>query len=451
VSETIRQEAPDSTGLLQPGGTWRNWGRCERTTPVFRANPTSIDEVVAVVRAARERGLTVKAVGAGHSFTGIAATEGVLLDLGRLDGLLAVDTERARVTLAAGTNLYQLPALLAPYGLALENMGDIDRQTIAGATSTGTHGTGARFRGLAAQLVAVTLVTADGSVLCVSESENAELLPAVRLGLGSLGIVVEVTVQCVPAFLLRAVEHPESFDEVLDDFDERATAADHFEFYWWPHTDRVMTRTNTRLPGDAERRPVGPVANWVEERLMQNGALALKSGLGRLVPAWTPPINRFATRVYGDRDFVDRSYEVFTSPRVVRFRESEYAIPRAAVPQAVRDIRGLVERNGWRLSFPIEVRVAAPDDNWLSTAYQRESGYIAVHQYFREDHLPYFRAIDALLRGYDGRPHWGKIHYQEAEELAGRYPRFADFTAVRDRLDPDRLFANPYLERVLGS
>ena len=184
---------------------------------------------------------------------------------------------------------------------------------------------------------------------------------------------------------------------------------------------------------------------------MQNGALALKSGLGRLVPAWTPPINRFATRVYGDRDFVDRSYEVFTSPRVVRFRESEYAIPREAIPQAVRDIRGLVERSGWRLSFPIEVRVAAPDENWLSTAYRRESGYIAVHQYFREDHLPYFRAIDALLRSYDGRPHWGKIHFQEAEELATRYPRFGDFTAVRNRLDPERLFANPYLDRVLGA
>ena len=451
MNETIPRAGADSDDLLRPGGSWRNWGRSEHSTPAFRANPTSVDEVVAVVRAARERGLTVKAVGASHSFTGIAASEGVLVELGGLDGLLAVDIERGRVTLAAGTHLHQLPALLEPYGLALENMGDIDRQTIAGATSTGTHGTGARFRGLAAQLVAVTLVTADGSILRVSETENAELLPAVRLGLGALGIVVEVTVQCVPTFLLRAVEHPEGFDEVLDDFEDRASDADHFEFYWWPHTDRVMTRTNTRLPGDGERRPVGPVANWVEERLMQNGALALKSGLGRLVPALTPSINRLATRVYGDRDLVDRSHEVFTSPRVVRFRESEYAIPREAVPQAVRDIRGLVERKGWRLSFPIEVRVAAADENWLSTAYQRESGYIAVHQYFREDHLPYFRAIDALLRGYDGRPHWGKIHFQESEELATRYPRFRDFGAVRDRLDPDRVFANPYLERVLGA
>ncbi|WP_417498505.1 D-arabinono-1,4-lactone oxidase [Lysinimonas soli] len=437
--------------MLRPGGVWRNWGRSEQTTPAFRATPTSVDEVVAVIRAARDRGLTVKAVGASHSFTGIAATEGVLLDLGRLDGLLAVDVERGRVTLAAGTHLHQLPALLAPYGLALENMGDIDRQTIAGATSTGTHGTGARFRGLAAQLVAVTLVTADGSILRVSETENAELLPAVRLGLGSLGIVVEVTVQCVPAYLLRAVEHPEGFDEVLDAFEQRVSESDHFEFYWWPHTDRVMTRTNTRLPGDAELRPVGPVANWVEETLLQNRVLAVKSGLGRIAPALTPAVNRLATRVYGDRDFTDKSYEVFTSPRTVRFRESEYAIPREAVPQAVRDLRGLVERMGWRLSFPVEVRVAAGDENWMSTAYRRDSGYIAVHQYFREDHLPYFRAVDALLRSYDGRPHWGKIHFQEAEELASRYPRFGDFVSVRDRLDPDRVFANPYLERVLGA
>ncbi|MEO6533694.1 MAG: D-arabinono-1,4-lactone oxidase [Pseudolysinimonas sp.] len=436
--------------LLMPGSPWSNWGRVERATPAFRARPTSVDHVVAVVREARERGLTVKAVGAGHSFTAIAATEGVLLDLGGLDGLYAVDAALGRVTLGAGTNLYQLPALLRPHGLALQNMGDIDRQTIAGATSTGTHGTGARFPGLAAQLVAVTLVTADGAILRVSASENAELLPAVRLGLGSLGIVVEVTVQCVPAFLLRAVEHPEGFDDVLDDFEQRIAAADHFEFYWWPHTDQVMTRTNTRLPGDAERRPVGAVAAWVDERLVQNGALRAKSAIGRVIPGLTPAVNRLATRIYGDRDLVDHSYEVYVSARNVRFRELEYSIPREAVPQAVRDLRGLVERKGWKLSFPVEVRVAAADENWLSTAYRRDSGYIAVHQYFREDHLPYFRAVDALLRSYDGRPHWGKIHFQDADDLAQRYPRFGDFTAVRDRLDPDRVFTNRYLDRVLG-
>ena len=445
------RDEPVGSVRLEPGAIWRNWGRSETAHPAFVARPTTIDEVVAVVRAARERGLTMKAIGAGHSFTAIAATDGVLVDLAGLDGLLAVDEPLRRVTLGAGTNLYQLPALLAPFGLALENMGDIDRQTIAGATSTGTHGTGADFRGLAAQITGAVLVTGDGTVLQVNGERNPELLPAVRLGLGALGILVELTIQCVPAFLLRAVERPEGFDEVLDGFTARAKEVDHFEFYWWPHTDRVMTKRNTRLPGDAPRHPVSALGNFVEERVMSNGALALMCRVGHAVPSLTPRINRLATRVYGDREYTDHSHEVFTAPRRVRFREMEYAVPRRAVPEAVRAVRAMIEKNDWRISFPVEVRVAAADDNWLSTAQGRTSGYIAVHRHVSDDHLPYFREVEAIMRDVDGRPHWGKIHFQDAASLAPRYEHFDDFLAVRDRLDPDRVFANPYLERVLGS
>jgi FAD-linked oxidoreductase len=450
TSATSRGARTASTALFSPGREWTNWGRVERANPALIARPTTIDQVVAVVRMARDRGLTVKAVGAGHSFTAIAATDGILVDLSGMAGLLAVDERLRRVTVGAGTNLSQPPALLTPFGLALENMGDIDRQTVAGATATGTHGTGANFRGLAAQITAAVLVTADGSVLHVDAGRNAELLPAVRLGLGALGIVVELTIQCVPAFLLNAVEHPEGFDEVLDEFWARAKSVDHFEFYWWPHTDRVMTKRNTRLPGDAPRHPVSPIANFVEERVMSNGALALMCRLGHVAPALTPGINRLATRVYGDREYTDYSHEVFTAPRNVRFREMEYAVPRRAVPEAVRAVRALIERKDWRISFPVEVRVAASDDNWLSTAQGRASGYIAVHRHVSDDYVPYFREVEAIMRDLDGRPHWGKIHFQDAASLAPRYEHFADFLAARDRLDPERLFANPYLTRVLG-
>jgi FAD-linked oxidoreductase len=415
------------------------------------ASPATVDEVAAIVRFAREREYTVKTVGAGHSFTAIARAQDVQLDVSRLQGLLAVDLEHDRVTLAAGTRLHQLPALLEPYGLALPNMGDIDRQTIAGATSTGTHGTGARFPGLAAQIVALTMVTADGSVLRVSETENAELLPAARLGLGALGILVDLTLQCVPAFLLHAVERPGGFSEVLDGLEQRVAAVDHFEFYWWPHTDGVMTKSNTRLPADAERHPVGPVAGFIEDRIVSNAVLALLCNVGRLAPPLTPRINRLATRVYGNRTYTDHSYEVFVSPRTTRFREMEYSIPRAAIPDALRDIRSLIDSHGWTISFPVEVRVAAADDNWLSTASGRDSGYIAVHRYFRDDHEEYFRGVEQIMLGYQGRPHWGKIHYRNAASLAGAYPHHADFVAVRDRLDPDRVFTNPYLDRVLGA
>ena len=435
---------------LKPGSIWRNWGRSEAAYPVLSARPTSVDEVQAIVRFAADNGLTVKTVGAGHSFTAIAATDGIQLDLDALEGLVSVDRALGRVTLRAGTNLHQLPAILRPLGLALENMGDIDRQTIAGATSTGTHGTGARFGGLATQVVGVTLVTADAGILRISETEHPELLPAARLGLGALGVIVELTIQCVPAFLMQAVERAEGFDAVLDDFDARADGADHFEFYWFPHSDGVATKTNTRLPFEAERHPLHPVGAWWEDRVIGNALLAAICNVGRVIPSLTPPINRLATSVYGNRTFTDDSHDVFVSPRTTRFREMEYAIPREHVPAALREVRALIERRGWRISFPIEVRVARSDENWLSTAQGRESGYIAVHRYFRDDPTEYFRAVEDIMRGFDGRPHWGKMHFQDAESLARVYPHHADFVAARDRLDPDRRFTNPYLDRVLG-
>lgn len=438
------------TETLVPGTRWRNWGRSAVAEPVYRARPETVDEVVAVVRAAADRGLPVKAVGAGHSFTDIAATDGVLLDLDGLQGLVAVDTATKRVRVAAGTRLWRLGPLLAAHGLALQNMGDIDRQSIAGATSTGTHGTGLRFGGLATQIVGATLVTGSGEVLRVSESERPELLPAVRLGLGALGILVELELQCVDSFVLRSVDRPRPFDEVLDAWPGLVADTDHFEFYWWPHTDVAMTQTKTRLPADTAFTPPSRLALWAERRLLENEALRAQQFVGHLVKPAIPALSRLATGVYGDGERTGPSFEIFASPRLVRFRESEYAIPLDALPQALRDVRGLVERTGWRISFPIEVRAAAADDNWMSTAYGRPSAYIAVHRYVRDDPTEYFAAFDALMRTYDGRPHWGKMHARTADDLRPAYPRFDDFLAVRDELDPDRRFGNAYLDRVLG-
>ena len=434
---------------LTPGTPWRNWGRSETAHPAHIARPTNVDEVIEVVRFARSHDLTVKPIGAGHSFTAIAATTGIQLDLDQVDGLLGVDGNL--VTLAAGTNLHQLPALLAPYGLALANMGDIDRQTIGGATSTGTHGTGGAFGGLATQIRAVTLVTADGGVLRVSETENADLLPAARLGLGALGVLVDVTIECVPAFLLSAVERPENIDAVLENWHGATAATDHFEFYVWPHTDTVLSKYNTRLPIDAPRQPVGRFAGWWEDDFMSNTVLAAKLEVGRAIPRLTPAINRLATRLVGDRAYTDVSHEVFVSPRRTRFVEMEYAVPFDLVPEIVREVHALIEKRRWKISFPIEVRSAAADDLWMSTASGRASGYIAFHRYHREDPTEYFRTIEHIMKTYGGRPHWGKMHNRDAESLRAAYPRFDDFVAVRDRLDPQRVFGNAYLERVLGA
>lgn len=436
--------------MTRPGGVWQNWGRTERVRPQYVEYPSTIEAVRRSVRAAATRGRAIKAVGAGHSFSGIAVAPGTLLELTALTGIVAVDRERGRVRLLAGTRLHRIPALLAPHGLAMENLGDIDRQSIAGAISTGTHGTGARFGGIAAQVVGATLVTADGELLVIDEDHEPELLPAVALGLGALGILVDVTIQCVPAFTLSALERPEPLDDVVDALRARADAVDHFEFYWFPHSDVALTKTNARLPADAATAPLSPVTRFVDDVLLGNVVHQLACSAGRAVPAAVPPINRLSARVWGDRSFSDASHRVFATTRGVRFREMEYAVPVEKLAAAFRDVQRVIAENGWRIDFPVEVRVAAADDRWLSTASGRASGYLAVHRYWRADPTAYFAAVEEVMLAHDGRPHWGKMHTQDVAALRARYPRFDDFVALRDRLDPDRAFRNPYLTRVLG-
>lgn len=430
---------------------WRNWARSESSKPELTIAPRSIEQVVLAVERARETGHAVKPIGGSHSFTGIGATDGIRLDFSRMRGLISADRARGRVTLWGGTHLYELPAILGPLGLALENMGDIDRQTVTGATQTGTHGTGLAFGGLSTGIVAATLVTGTGEVLTIDENNSPELLPAVALGLGALGVLATVTLQCVPQFLLRAEEAPAPLDEVLNSWHERVRSADHFEFYWFPHTHGTRTKTNTRLPLEAGAEPLGRVAKFLDEELVNNQALGALVAAERLVPAMTPSVNRMIEGFSSRRTYSDLSNRVFVTRRAVRFREMEYALPLDAVPQAVREIGAMIERQGLRISFPVEVRAAAADDRFLSTAHGRESGYIAVHRYWREDPTRYFREVEAIFQDHGGRPHWGKMHTLGETTLRERYPRFDDFVAVRNRLDPDRVFRNAYLDRVLGA
>lgn len=437
--------------MTRAGGSWQNWARSATVKPVTIERPRSPEGVQRAVQAAIAHGLSIKAVGAGHSFTGIAVAPGVLLELDDMQGLVSVDVDRSRVTLLAGTRLHRIPRLLAAYGLAMENLGDIDRQSISGAISTGTHGTGARFGGLATQIVGATLVGSDGEFLRVSDTENAELLPAVALGLGALGILVEVTVQCVPAFVMHAVDEPVPLEEMLATLDERVSASDHFEFYWFPHTDVALTKRQTRLPESTPRRPLPKAGKWIDESLLSNGVYRMVCAAGQAFPAVTPPFSRLAVTLTGDREYTDLSHRVLTQSRNVRFREMEYALPAENVLPAFRAIRALIDERGWRIEFPVEVRFAAADDRWLSTAFERESGYIAVHRYWRADPTEYFEAVERICLEHGGRPHWGKLHTLNAAQLRERYPRFDDFLTVRDRLDPERRFTNRYLDRVLGA
>jgi L-gulonolactone oxidase len=427
--------------------TWRNWAGNQVSSPVAVERPTTEDELVDIVKTAAAAGRRVKAVGSGHSFTGIAGTDGVLVDLRDYGRIVGHDPAASTVTVQAGITLADLSEELYLRGLALENMGDIDRQTIAGAVATGTHGTGSGFGGLATQIVGIRLGTGDGSILDCSADTNADVLDVARIGLGALGLVSTLTLRCAPAFRLHAVEEPMPVDVVLEDFDGFMDQSDHVEFYWVPHTDWALTKVNTKTAGPP--RPRGRVREFVDDVALANLAFGTMCRIGRRVPTLIPRLARIVPST-GRLDYVDRSDRVFTSPRLVRFVEMEYAVPRPAVPEALNRVRALVDQLGMPLSFPVEVRVAAGDDIPLSTAHGRPTGYIAVHVYRGTPHDRYFSGVEAIMDDYGGRPHWGKLHFQSAETLAGRYPRWDDFQAMRRRLDPAGVFGNRYLDRVLG-
>lgn len=427
---------------------WRNWAGNQTMQPAAVERPTSTDEVARVVKQAAADGRRVKAIGSGHSFTAIGLTDGVLLDLGGMSRVLSVDVTARRVTVQAGLVLHELNARLAAYGLGLTNMGDIDVQTVAGALSTGTHGTGRDSGALATQVVGLELVLADGSVLTCSADEHPDVFAVARVGLGALGVVTAVTLQVVPAFLLTADEAPLPLTEVLRDFEQHVAANEHFELYWFPHTDTALVKRNNRSAGPAA--PLSRLRSVLDDEVLSNGLFGLTCRLGRAVPSTIPRTNRLAAKAVTARTYTDAAPAVFTAKRRVRFCEMEYAVPRAELPAVMAELRTLPERHGQRISFPVEVRVAPADDVALSTASGRDSAYVAVHVYKGTDHRTYFDAVEAVMGAVGGRPHWGKLHSLDAAVLAERYLRFGEFVAVRDRLDPERRFTNAYLDRVLG-
>jgi L-gulonolactone oxidase len=427
---------------------WSNWSGLATAHPAQVFTPRDAEEVSDAVVAARRQRLTVKMTGSGHSFTGIACPDGLQLRPDALSGIVSVDREAMTVTALAGTPLHVLNAGLESLGLSLHNMGDIDRQTLAGAISTGTHGTGGLVASLSAQVDGLELVTGDGSLLRATATENPDVLAAARVGLGALGILTSVTLRVEPLFTLEAHEAPMSWDRAVGGFDELVADNHHFEMYWFPHTDRMLTKRDNRTVDDPE--PLPRLRAWLDDELLANTVFGWVNAAGNRAPALVPRLNAVSARALSARTFSDVPHKVFTSPRRVVFREMEYAVPREAGLQALTEVRSLIESSGWRISFPVEVRVAPADDIPLSTASGRESVYLAFHVNQRTDHTAYFEGVEKLLRAYDGRPHWGKLHTRTAADLEPAYPRWAEFQAVRDRLDPDRVFGNAYLQRVLG-
>jgi L-gulonolactone oxidase len=429
-------------------GEWVNWAGDQACRPARIARPRNREELAETVAAAAAAGEKVRVAGSGHSFTAAALTEGTMLQVEALGGVLDADPGSGLVRVGGGTVLADLNEELARLGLAMENLGDIDRQTIAGAISTGTHGTGARLRNISAQVEGMELVLADGTVRHLNAATDPELLRAARVGVGALGAISAVTLRCVPAFNLLRVDSPHPREEVLDTFEERADAHEHFELFTFPYSDMALVLERNRHDGLA--RPRGRRAAFLNDVVLENWALGLLAATGKAVPGAIPVLSHLAGRLALGSRTSDRSDRVFANERRVRFTEMEYGVPRDDGPEAVRRVIEWVRRNRYPVFFPIEMRVAAGDDAFLSPSHERDTAYIAVHQYRGMEWRPYFEAVEEIMDDYGGRPHWGKRHFQTAATLAPRYPAWEEFQRARDALDPGRVFNNEYTERVLG-
>ena len=426
---------------------WSNWAGNQQTGTVLLSKPQTESELQQVVQSAQLSGRRVKAVGSGHSFTAIAVSEEVLVDLSNYDEIVAIDKINQTVTVQSGIQLSKLNQALYENSLAMQNLGDIAYQTIAGAISTSTHGTGAKFTGIANQVVALRIVLADSSIVECSANVNAQLFSCARVGLGALGLISTVTLKVVPAFNLAVIEEPMRVDDVLQNLDLHVDSNDHFEFFWVPHTGWALTKRNNR--NNLPIEPMSKMSHWYSKTLMENYAFGAVCMLGKARPSLIPKLAK-ALPSSGRNEYSDASHKVFASKRIIKFYEMEYAIPREACAEALNRVRRMVTDSGFFLNFPVEVRFTAPDEIPLSTASNRESAYIAVHIYKGMNYVPYFKEVESIMNSYQGRPHWGKLHFQSAATLASRYPQWDVFQAVRNQVDPQRMFSNQYLETVLG-
>jgi FAD/FMN-containing dehydrogenase len=397
--------------------TWVNWSGSVICTPGHIAAPQSEVAIQTLVRAAHDQG-SIRVVGSGHSFTSLCATEDLLLTLDGLQGLVAVDPATHQATVWAGTKLHALGDPLWAQRLAQANLGDIDRQSLAGAISTGTHGTGPTLGNLSTQVVGLRLVTATGEIIDCSASCEPEIFKAAQVSLGALGILTQITLQCQPAYHLCERTWVVPFDQCLAELDEQIAANRHFEFFWVPEVDACAMKA---------LNPADPASPLTAHR-------------------WEPPTGRLARYVGPERS--DRSYRIFPAERTLKFNEIEFAVSAASGPECLCELRQLMQRRHPQVAWPIEYRTLAADELWLSPAYGRATVTISLHQGAELPYYAFFADVEAVFRNHSGRPHWGKCHTHTARDLAPLYPQWAAFQTVRQELDPMGRFLNAHLRQL---
>ncbi|EPH15802.1 FAD-linked oxidoreductase [Dermabacter sp. HFH0086] len=427
-----------------------NWSGNVEFSPTEVVHPRSEREIVHHIARATAHGTALRAIGAGHSFSPVAKPNGVTLTLDRYRGLVSFDKDTGDVTLRGGTRLWEIGPMLATHSRALEVMGDIDRQSIAGAISTGTHGTGGRFTGVSGLVTGLKIVLANGDSVWADRERNVNLFEAARLGLGALGIIVEVRLRTMPLYKLHRREYAAPLKETAARFLETSTVQDHQEFFFVPGGRRAIVRELNHVPAESSNKGMGRVRDFIESEVVGNGAFALANRLVQAVPATKGPLSGAVSTLMPAGEAVHLPYRLFVASRRTRFRECEMAIPASRFDEAFDVLTRTLERSTPSPIFPLEVRRAAADDVWLSTASERDTVYIAAHNPLHAKSDDYLRVVHDTLAELGGRPHWGKMHWLREAELRGLYPRWSDFVAVRNELDPDRLFSTPYLDSLLG-
>lgn len=399
---------------------WRNWVGNQSCIRAARGAPSSEDELRALVRDAAAGGLKIRVAGSGHSFTPIALTNGLHLTLSGMKGVRAVDRERRRVTASAGTTINELVGVLKQEGLSMVNQGDIDSQAIAGALTTGTHGTGARLSALASSIVGMRLVQPDGTVVVADES-TPDLLLAARVSLGTLGVISELTLQVADAYRLRERIWREDFEAAMEMHDELAARHRHFSFFW------CMTEASRHcycLPDTAATSRSGRTTDVCEMKVMD-------------ITGDEPFATEFEKVAY--------SSDVYPIEYVPNFHELEYAVPVEHGKDAVRAVRQLMLEEFPQAIYPIEYRFTAGDDAWMSPFHHQDSVTVSVSGEPGTDYWPYLRAVDRILRGYGARPHWGKLHFLTGDDVTALYPKATDFRSLRRKLDPEGVYLNDHL------
>lgn len=427
-------------------GKWRNWSGAVKCRPRQVLAPPNEVELAAAIRSV---GGPLRAPGSGHSFSPIAASDGELLDLAAFTGLRSVSGDAERATFYAATPLWAIGPALHRHGLALPNMGDIDRQTLAGAVATATHGTGSTLRCLSADVAGFRLILADGAVLNCTAEDNAEIFQAGRVALGTLGVMTEITLSLRPRYRLTEDNFFLRIEELFGRLDELVAENRHFQFFWFPCSGIAVCKRLNETEGPAP----GPAG---AETLRRRGARygleeRVFAGLSAVLP-YLPflarPLHGLFSRAIPKPARVRWSHEIFPGAWPVRFNEMEYALPVAQGADCLRELVAEIRKRRLVTGFPLEFRTVASDDVWLSPFHERDSATIAVRQHHSVDPTPLFMACERVFRRYEGRPHWGTRHTRTADELAVLYPHFKRFCALRRTLDPGGKFLNDYLRAL---